>query len=48
MGFVIFESSGTFTPGNYGLTYGDVITVVAVGGAAARQSQAVQVASALC
>lgn len=32
MGFVIFESSGTFTPGNYGLTYGDVITVVAVGG----------------
>lgn len=32
MGFVIFESSGTFTPGNYGLSVGDTLTIVAVGG----------------
>lgn len=34
MGFTIFESSGTFNPSTYGLTPGDVLHIIAVGGGA--------------
>lgn len=44
MGFVIFESSGTFTPGNYGLSVGDTLTIVAVGGAVEEAEAATMVA----
>lgn len=33
MGMALFESSGTFVPSDYGLTTGDTIQIVAVGGA---------------
>ena len=32
MGMALFESSGTFVPSDYGLTTGDTIQIVAVGG----------------
>lgn len=34
MGMVIFESSGVFNPGKYGLSPGDLIQIVCVGGGA--------------
>ena len=32
MGFVIFENSGTFNPSSYGLSVGDSINIICVGG----------------
>lgn len=32
MGYILYTASGTFNPADYGLSVGDVITVVAIGG----------------
>lgn len=48
MGMLLFDKSGTFVPSDYGLSVGDVLHIVAIGGAAAQVQPEVQRHSVVC